>query len=460
VNLLVIGLSHHTAPLSVLEALSERPDRAEAIAASVLGSATATEAVVLSTCNRLEVYASVPAFHPAVAAIGEALALAAGIEEPPRTRPAAELTPGAPADAFAARAEALADHLYVRYDDAAVAHAFTVACGLDSMAVGEAQILGQMRDALAGAQDRGQVGESLNALFQGALRVGKRAHAETDIDQHSVSLVQIALEEAASVLGPLDRVSTAVVGAGGMSGLAAATARRQGVESLTIVNRTPERAERLAAATSGVARSWSELPDVLAASDLVITCTGAVGHVISADMLTESAARRDGRPQVVVDLALPRDVEPVDSWPHAVPGVTLVDLQALGLLLEGRADTTQVVRVRELVTGEVADYLTRRMEKSVAPTVAALRERAATLVATEMDRLDQRLPALDEATRAEVGLAVHRIVEKLLHTPTMRVKEFAMEGSGDDYAAALRELFDLEPKDVANVSTPPKRAQP
>ena len=245
-----------------------------------------------------------------------------------------------------------------------------------------------------------------------------------------------------------------------MSGLAAATARRQGVESLTIVNRTPERAERLAAATSGVARSWSELPDVLAASDLVITCTGAVGHVITADMLAESAARRDGRPQVVVDLALPRDVEPVDSWPHAVPAVTLVDLQALGLLLEGRADTTQVVRVRELVTGEVADYLTRRMEKSVAPTVAALRERAAALVATEMDRLDQRLPGLDEATRAEVGLAVHRIVEKLLHTPTMRVKEFAMEGSGDDYAAALRELFDLEPKDVANVSTPPKRAQP
>jgi glutamyl-tRNA reductase len=163
--------------------------------------------------------------------------------------------------------------------------------------------------------------------------------------------------------------------------------------------------------------------------------------------------------QVVIDLALPRDVEPVATWTRPVPGVTLIDLQALGLLLEGRADTTQVVRVRDLVTGEVADYLTRRMEKSVAPTVAALRSRAADLVATEMDRLDQRLPGLDDVTRAEVGLAVHRIFEKLLHTPTTRVKEFAMEGSGDDYAAALRELFDLEPKDVANVSTPPKRGQ-
>jgi glutamyl-tRNA reductase len=459
VNLLVIGLSHHTAPLSVLEALSESPDRAEAIAASVLRSATATEAVVLSTCNRLEVYAAVPAFHPAVAAIGEALALAAGIESASDARPAADVLPTDPAEALASRAEALAEHLYVRYDDAAVAHAFTVACGLDSMAVGESQILGQMRDALTGAQRRGQVAESLNALFQAALRVGKRAHTETDIDQHSVSLVQIALEEAATVLGPLEGASAAVVGAGGMSGLAAATLDRAGVASLTIVNRTAERAERLAAATSGTARRWDDLADVLAESDLVVVCTGAVGHVITAPMLAESAARRGGRPQVVVDLALPRDVEPLGSWPQPLPSVTLVDLQALGLLLEGRADTTQVARVRELVTGEVADHLTRRMEKSVAPTVAALRARAAELVSSEMDRLDQRLPGLDEATRAEVGLAVHRIVEKLLHTPTMRVKEFAMEGSGDDYAAALRELFDLEPKDVANVSAPPKRVQ-
>ncbi|MGW5240893.1 glutamyl-tRNA reductase [Monashia sp. NPDC004114] len=476
-SLLVIGLSHHTAPLAVLEALSERPDRAEAIAASVLGSATASEAVVLSTCNRLEVYAEVSAFHPAVAAIGEALALAAGIESSaPGTLAEAEARtmatgstdtavidadePRDPMAALAARAEALADHLYVRFDDAAVAHTFTVACGLDSMAVGEAQVLGQMRDALGDAQARDQVGESLNSLFQQALRVGKRAHAETDIDQHSVSLVQIALEQARDVLGPLDTRSAAVVGAGGMSGLAAATARREGFGSLTIVNRTLERAERLAASTQGEARPWSELADVLAASDLVITCTGAVGHVITAEMLGASAARRGGRPQVVVDLALPRDVEPVDTWGERLPSVTLVDLQRLGHLLEGRADTTQVIKVRDLVTGEVADYLTRRMEKAVGPTVAALRARAASLVATEMERLDQRLPGLDEATRAEVAHAVHRIVEKLLHTPTRRVKEFAMEGSGDDYAAALRELFDLEPKDVANVSSPPKRTTP
>jgi glutamyl-tRNA reductase len=449
VSLLVIGLSHHTAPLAVLEALAEHPDRSGAIATAALSSATATEVVVLSTCNRLEVYAEVPAFHPAVAAIGEALALAAGVSSAPLS--------AAPSDDLPHRAEVLAEHLYVRHDEGAVAHAFTVACGLDSMAVGEAQVLGQMRDALAVAQSRGQVGESLNSLFQQALRVGKRAHAETDIDQHSVSLVHIALEQAAERLGDLTRCSAAVVGAGSMSGLAAATTRRGGIGSLTIANRTAERAERLAEATEGDARPWAELADVVAESDLVITCTGAVGHVITGETLARSARLRAGRPQVIIDLALPRDVEPADDWSVDAPGVTLVDLQHLGRLLEGRADRTEVRRVGELVTAEVADYLTRRMEKTVTPTVAALRARAASLVAGEMERLDQRLPHLDEQTRAEVALAVHRVVEKLLHTPTRRVKEFAMEGSGDDYAAALRELFDLEPKDVANVSAPPKR---
>jgi glutamyl-tRNA reductase len=147
----------------------------------------------------------------------------------------------------------------------------------------------------------------------------------------------------------------------------------------------------------------------------------------------------------------------VSEWQREVPGVEVVDLQALSTLLQGRADSWQVSRVSELVMGEVAAFLTRRREKAVAPTVAALRSRAAQVVAAEMSRLDVRLPGLDEAARAEVALAVHRIVEKLLHTPTKRVKEFATEAGGADYAAALRELFDLEPKDVANVSTPPKR---
>jgi glutamyl-tRNA reductase len=460
-SLLVIGLSHHTAPLAILEALSEDERRDESLADALVRSATVDEVVVLSTCNRLEVYAEVPAFHPAVAAIGDALAAAAAVEATAE-RTGADLVddcPREPEAALAARADQLADHLYVRYDEGAVAHAFTVACGLDSMAVGESQVLGQMRAALAQGQASGRVGASLNELFQQALRVGKRAHSETDIDGHSVSLVQVGLEAAGRSLGPLSSRRAAVVGAGAMSGLAAATLSRAEVDSLAVVNRTFERAERLAESAGGIARPWDELGDVLAESDLVLTCTGATGHVITGADLRESAARRGGRPQVLIDLALPRDIEPETEWAEPIPGVTVLGLEELGQQLAGRAEGREVAQVRDIVTGEVAAFLTRRVAQSVAPTVAALRARAAEVVETEMSRLDHRMPELDEAARSEFELAVHRIVEKLLHTPTRRVKEFAMDGTGTDYAAALRELFDLEPKDVANVSAPPRRAR-
>lgn len=460
-SLLVIGLSHHTAPLTVLESLVEDAARDQTLADAVMRSATVDEVVVLSTCNRLEVYAEVSAFHPAVAAIGEALAEAAALPgRPAQGVLPRDASPKDPDAELADRADTLAEHLYVRFDDSAVAHTFTVACGLDSMAVGESQILGQMRDALASAQQNGRAGESLNALFQQALRVGKRAHSETDIDGHSISLVQAGLEQATARLGPLKGRPTCVVGAGGMSGLAAATLARAEAGDITIVNRTPDRADRLAESSGGRARPWSELPDVLAESDLVIACTGATDHVVTGADLRAAAARRGGRPQVVIDLALPRDVEPVADWAVPVAGVTVLSLQELGELLSGRADGQQVAKVRDIVTVEVAGFLTRRAEVSVAPTVAALRARAAEVVAAEMDRLERRLPELDEAARAEVNRAVHRIVGKLLHTPTRRVKEFAMEGTGPDYASVLRELFDLEPKDIANVDSPPRRVTP
>lgn len=469
-SLLVIGLSHHTAPLAILEALAEDDRRDETLAGALVRSSTVDEVVVLSTCNRLEIYAEVRAFHPAVAAIGDALAVAASTGAAPGTAPQAvsaaaaarppDDCPRDPEAALAERADQLAEHLYVRYDDGAVAHTFTVACGLDSMAVGEPQVLGQMRAALSRGQRAGRVGASLNSLFQQALRVGKRAHSETDIDGHSVSLVEAGLEAAARHLGPLGSCSAAVVGAGAMSGLAAVTLSRAHVGSISIVNRTRERAERLAETTGGTARPWAELGAVLAESDLVLTCTGSTGHVISAADLRAAAAQRGGRPQVLIDLALPRDVEPPATWPEPIPGLTVVDLEELGEQLAGRAEGLEVDRVREIVTGEVAAFLTRRVTESVAPTVAALRTRAAQVVSAEMDRLEHRVPDLDDTVRAEVELTVHRIVEKLLHTPTRRVKQFAMDGAAPDYAAALRELFDLEPKDVANVSAPPRMVGP
>lgn len=428
-SLLVIGLSHHSAPIALLEAVAGSP--AGTLAHRVAASDAVGESVVLVTCNRLEVYAEALTFHGAVAAIGEALAEVADVD---RT----ELTA----------------HLYVHFEDRAVAHAFSVAAGLDSMAVGEAQVLGQMRDALRAGQRAGTVGESLNSLLQQALRVGKRAHHETAIDTVSRSLVEAGLDEAERVLGDLSTRTVLVVGAGGMSSLAATTAARRGVGALVVANRTLARGERLAASTGGRAVAMDRLVESISEADVVISSTGSAQYLVGADLVTASAARSQ-RDRVFVDLALPHDVDPAVA---DLPGTTLVGLATLGAVLAAGADVEtlpEVQAVRDLVTGEVAGYVASRMVKSVAPTVAALRSRAAAVVASEMERLDHRLPDLDDATRQEFQHAVHRVVEKLLHTPTVRVKELTSAGHGEDYAAALRELFDLDPHTVAAVSTPP-----
>jgi glutamyl-tRNA reductase len=432
VSVVVLGLSHRSAPMALLEAVALDPARAAALATAVRGGENVSEAVVLATCNRVEIYAVAATFHGAVTEISDALAAVSGV-------PLAVLR----------------EHLYVHYQDRAITHVFSVACGLDSMAVGEGQILGQLRSALRLAQKRGQAGATLNTLFQQALRVGKRAHAETGIDGVSVSMVEAGLRHSADVRGPLADTRVLVVGAGSMSSLAATTISRLGSADLVIINRTLAKAEHLAVATGGRALPLHDLGPALSHADLVISCTGAVGHVITAETLAAAAVSRTGGPQVLIDLALPRDVAPDVA---DLPGVHLVGLEELGEALA--ADGTfapDVKAVRDLVVAEVAAYLTDRRAHEVAPTVRALRSRAAAVVAAELARLNQRLPDdLSEDSRAEIQLTVHRVVEKLLHTPTIRVKELAGDEKGGDYTQALRELFDLDPHDIAAVSAPPE----
>jgi len=430
VSLLVIGLSHRTAPIDLLEAVAAAP--VSTLAHRIAASDAVGEAVVLTTCNRLEVYAEAVTFHGAVAAIGEALADVTDVER-----------------------ATLSTHLYVHYEDRAVAHAFTVAAGLDSMAVGEAQVLGQLRDALRQGQRDGTVGESLNSLLQQALRVGKRAHSETAIDTVSRSLVEAGLDEAERLVGDLGTATVLVVGAGGMSSLAATTAARRPVGDLLVVNRTAGRAQRLADQTGGRVLPMDRLADALALADVVVSSTGSAQHLIDAATVAAARVRRGERRQVFVDLALPHDVDPAVAH---LPHTTVLGLGELGAALTAQADVEtlpQVQAVRDLVTGEVATYLASRMVKSVAPTVTALRSRAAAVVASELERLEHRMPDLDPATREEVRRTVHRVVEKLLHTPTVRVKELSGSDRGEGYAAALRDLFDLDPHAVAAVSSPP-----
>lgn len=447
-SLLVVGISHRSAPLELLERVALDEVRARTHATGVVGLDDVSETLVLTTCNRTEVYAEALTFHGAVAQVGAALAEETGVD-------LQELTP----------------HLYVHYEERAVDHLFSLACGLESMALGESEILGQLRDSLRAGQDDAHLGAVLNPLFQQALRVGKRAHSETGLDRVARSLVTSGIQGARDVLGALDQARALVVGAGAMSGLAAATLARSGVGALTVVNRTLERAQRLALAHGGEALGWSELETQLHMADLVLTCTGATDHVITRHVL--EAIDRSERPLVVVDLGMPRDVAPGVA---DLPGVTVLGLGELTeLAARGtepaatgmptgpapQAPTPDEVQevlgsVRELVAGEVAAYLATRRSAQVGPTLAVLRSRAAAVAEIELDRLDQRLPDLPEEHRTEVHHSVRRILDKLLHTPTVRAKALAAEDTEGNYVALLRELFDLDPRETAAVDTAPK----
>jgi glutamyl-tRNA reductase len=429
VSVLVVGLSYRTAPIAVLERAALDAATCRALEGAVCLGEHVAAAVVLSTCNRLEIYADVSKFHGGVAEVSQGLASAAGVSLP-------ELT----------------DHLYVHYEGAAVAHLFSVACGLDSMAVGEQQILGQVRSALRAATEGGSVGSALSTLLQQALRVGKRAHTETGLDQAGRSLVEAGLEAASAVVGPLEDAGALVVGAGAMSGLAVATLTRAGIGRLAVVNRTPERARRLAESAGGRAAELADLPTELAVADVVISCTGAVGHVITVPAVRSALAVRAGRPQVYLDLALPRDVAPEVA---ELAGATVVDLERLGHHLAAHSVAAQLDGVRELVADEVTGYLSTQRAEAVAPTVVALRALAGSVVEAELARLSSRLGDVDERVRAEIRQTVHRVVEKLLHTPTVRVKQLAGAPGGSAYAEALRDLFGLDPDRVAAVSRTP-----
>ncbi len=293
----------------------------------------------------------------------------------------------------------------------------------------------------------------LHELTQTALRVGKRVHTDTGIDRAGASIVSVALDRAEAARGTLDGARVLVVGAGSMGALAGATLRRRAADvRLTIANRGAERAERLAATLDARAIGLAELPAAIAETDVLICSTGATGLVVEAAAI----GARAGRPLVVLDLALPRDVDPAVA---GLPGVEYVDLEALRS--GGAAVSEAEVRAAgAIVADELGSYLAEQQQLAVAPTVTALRARANQVIEAELARLYARLPDTTDAVRHEVATAVRRAVEKVLHAPTVRVKELAGTPGGDQYATALRELFDLDPATAESVAAVRKTANP
>ena len=419
-SLLVIGMSHRTAPTPLLESASVPVDAVPEVLHLLCASESINEAAILSTCNRVEVYVDSTTFHGGVDEVTAVFGKVTGLSR-----------------------DELRDHLYVHHDARAIAHVFNVACGLDSMVIGESQILGQLRAAFNTAREQAATGRVLGELLSHALRVGKRAHSETGIDRHGRSLVSAGLD-----LAPASGHAL-VIGAGSTGALAAATLERRHITSIDVANRSADAAAILAATTGGRAWSLEELPAALAAADIVVTATGAAGYVLTEALLKTVMATRPDRPLTVIDLALPRDVEPSVA---TIAGVNVVDLEVIQGSLAVITAEADVDAVHAIVGDEVTAFLTWQQAQAVAPTVVALRTKADAVVRDEVARLFSRQSELTDEQREAVELTVRRVVDKLLHSPTVRVKQLTSESSGADYATALRELFDLEPEVIESVS--------
>lgn len=426
-SVLAVGLSHRTADLQTLERVAvtaaELPKRLH----ELQQAADISEVMLLSTCNRTEVYAVVETFHGGLTAVSELLAREAGIQ---------------PAQLY--------DNLYVHYAGAAVEHVFSVASGLDSMVVGETQILGQVRTSYAAAREAGTVGSTLHGLVQSTLRVGKRVHTETGLGALGASVVSEALAAAGDLTGR----SALVVGAGSMGSLAAAQLAKAGVARIRVANRTKQAATRLASTLTelGIDAQAVGLPQLAAAladADVAVCCTGAKDVVVATKHV-----RPRSKPLVICDLGMPRDVDPhVDE----LADVRIVDLETVRKQLDragGSTTAKDVAQASGIVLDEVRKFLAAQRSAEVTPTVTALRAQAAEVVDAELLRLERRVPSLDADEREEVARTVRRVVDKLLHAPTVRVKQLAAGHDRTDYAEALRELFGLDPAAPAAVSRP------
>lgn len=418
-SLVVIGLNHRSVPLDLLERMTIDDARLPKALHDVVSREHVSEAVVLSTCNRLEIYVVAERFHGAYADVRNFLAELAYL--PPET---------------------FADHLYVHYDREAAEHLFGVAAGLDSAVVGEHEILGQVRTAWERARAEGTSAASLNMLFRHAIEVGKRARTETAISRNIASVSTAAVAMAADRLGGLEGRQVLVLGAGEMGEGMVRSIVGAGASGVRVANRTWERSVELADAVGGRAIRLADLDAALVEVDLLLTGTGAHSIMLEHGDLSRIMTARNGRPLLIVDVAVPRDVDPSSA---DIDGVTLLDMDDLRAFAEAGQDERrrEVGVVRSMVAEELDRYAALASAREVAPLVAALHDRADGVRRAELERFRARLGELDDHQAEAVEALTRGIVAKLLHDPTVGIKEAAGTPKGERLADALRDLFDL-----------------
>lgn len=424
-SLVVVGLSHRTVPLEILERMTVSAEHLPKALGDLVGRDFVSEAVILSTCHRTEIYVVAERFHGGVQDIRHFLTGLAFL--PP---------------------EDFSDHLFTYHDEAAASHLFAVAAGLESVVLGESEVLGQVRHAWERAREEGTAGARLSALFRHALEVGKRARSETAIGRGVTSLSQAAVAMATDRLGTLEGRKLVLLGAGEMgegmaSDLAASTDASDGDGPEVIVaSRTRQRAVKVAAKVGAQVVDIGELPAALARADVLLSSTGSPTVVLGPGELGPVMAARSDRPLLMVDMGMPRDIDPAV---RSLPGVTLLDLNDLQEFVEAGIDVRrkEVGRVRAIVVDEVDRFQEAVAERQAAPLVTALRDRAEELRSSELARYRRRLVGLDASQQEEVAALTRSILAKLLHEPTVRLKESAGSARGERLAEAARELFDL-----------------
>jgi glutamyl-tRNA reductase len=419
VSIVVFGVNHRTGPLALLERVTIADDAIAKTVHGLMSRPNIREVVVLSTCNRTEVYAVAEKFHGAYGDLRDFFCDLGGFS-----------------------ADELIPHVYSQHDDAAISHLFEVASGLDSAVLGESEILGQVRIAWERSQREGGALSTLNLLFRHAIETGKRARTETSIGRHTASVSHAAVDMARESLGAIDGMTVLVVGAGDMGEGVTVALADSGVGQVLVTNRTIAKAQALADRVSGSVTEFYRLAESLCEADVVVTCTGAGSTVIDADMVKNAMLQRPERPLFIVDIAVPRDV---DSDVANIDGVTLLDLDNLrDWASRGQAQrATEALAVRDIIVQEIERFNMETTARQAAPLVAQLHERAEAVRAAEIDRQSKKLSSLTPEQQDAVDAVTKGIVAKLLHDMSVRLKDDAGTPRGERNSAAVRDLFDL-----------------